>query len=131
MRGVFGAAALVVAVGLVGCGEADPHNKQPVSGTVKLKGQPVKEGQIFFEPAAGQQVAMNASIIDGAFKLARDAGLSPGKYSWKLLVLEKKANTAADDGDAGGPAPKNLAKGAGGTFEVVAGQDNKLDIAVP
>ena len=135
MRGMCRVAvfAVVCVVGLAGCGTSDPFNKQPVSGMVKLKGQPVKTGQIFFEPAAGQQVATNATITDGVFRLTREQGLSPGKYTWKLLVLDKPAVAGPDGADVGGPAPKNLVptKDNGGSFEVQTGQETKLDIAIP
>lgn len=133
MRGVSCAAAITAMVGLFGCGSGDPFNKQPVGGSVTIKGQPVKIGQIFFEPAAGQQVATNAQIVDGAFKLTKEQGLSPGKYSWKLLVYDRQPNNDAANPGPSGPEPKNIvpAKDNGGTFDVKAGEETKLDISIP
>jgi hypothetical protein len=123
------------AVVAAGCSPTDPFNRQPVSGTVSLKGKPVKTGQIFFEPAAGQQLASNATITDGAFTMTREQGLSPGNYHWKLLVLDGPMPVNPDGGDAAGygPAPKNSvpAKANGGVFEVKDGVETKLDIAIP
>ena len=121
-------------VALAGCGEADKHNKQALSGTVKFKGKPVAKGQIFFEPAAGQQVQTDRGVVDGQFKLTKADGLSPGKYMWRLVVWDREVvSREPGSGDLGGPQPKNLIpdKDNGKTFEVKAGEDNKLDIDIP
>lgn len=114
-----------------GC-SSDKFNRQPVSGTVTLKGKPVEYGQIFFEPAEGQQWATNAGIENGKFSLSREQGLSPGKYSWKLNVPDRIVKGEPGGGDGGG-AVKNLVpdKANGGTFEVKANGENKLEIAIP
>jgi hypothetical protein len=131
-------AGVFILLCLIGCSPRDPFNRQPVSGTVTLNGKPVKSGQIFFEPAAGQQVATNSTITDGRFQMTREEGLSPGNYHWKLLVLEGAMAVNPEGGDAAGygATPKNAvpAKANGGVFEVkeVRGTDGtKLDIAIP
>lgn len=118
---------------VVGCGKSDPFDRQAISGTVTLKGQTVKVGQIFFEPAAGQGTGTNAGITDGKFALTKAQGLSPGKYTWRLLVLDRIPSGEPGGADVGGPTPKNLvpAKENGKEFEVKAGAENKLDIAIP
>jgi hypothetical protein len=126
-------AALILAV-VIGCGKDDKHNKQAVSGSVTFKGQPVKVGQLFFEPAAGQQVATNAGVEDGKFKMTKAQGLTPGKYTWKLVVFDRIAKGAEPGGaDTGGPAPKNLIPPSenGKTFEVLDGKETILDIVIP
>jgi hypothetical protein len=128
------AVAFMAAGGLVtvaGCGPSDPFNRQPVTGTVTLKGKPVAYGQIFFEPLDNQGVGTNAEVKDGKFELAKKEGLSPGKYRWMLSVLDR-IPTEPGGADTG-PAPKNLvpAKDNGKDFEVKAGAENKLDIVIP
>lgn len=126
--------SLVFSVGLAclvaGCGKKDPFNKQPVSGSVSLKGKPVANGALYFEPSEGQGTATNVTVTNGTFALTKETGLSPGKYVWRLNVFE---NAGGEGGGADtGRAMKNLVpeKENGKTFEVKEG-DNKLDIAIP
>jgi hypothetical protein len=70
----------------VGCGgAADNLPRQPVSGTVKFKGQPLKTGLIEFQPAGpGMATAGAAAITDGSYSIARAEGLQPGKYEVRI-----------------------------------------------
>jgi hypothetical protein len=71
----------VLACLLIGC-SGDPLGRQSVSGTVRLDGQPLDHGSIRFEPQnAAVRVAGGAVIIDGAFSLAKEQGLPPGRYA--------------------------------------------------
>jgi hypothetical protein len=74
----IGACALVVGL-LAGCGDKY-GGRVEVSGTVKLKGQPLKAGVIVFEPKGGQGTSATAPITGGSYKLPRESGLKPGKY---------------------------------------------------
>ena len=65
---------------LTGC-STQPDGRVEVSGTVKLKGQPIKDGAIvLFEPLENQDTAGNATVAGGAFTIPRTTGLKPGKY---------------------------------------------------
>ena len=49
--------------GVVPTGCSDPHGgRVEVAGTVKLKGQPVKDGTVAFEPLDGQPTRATTSV---------------------------------------------------------------------
>jgi hypothetical protein len=62
-----------------------------VSGTVTLKGQPIKDGAIvMFEPLENQGTAGNATVAGGAFTIPRATGLKPGKYLIRVTAGDGK-----------------------------------------
>src|SRR3954469_7564615 len=87
--------ALVTAVGLAalaGCGEST-DGRQEVSGTVKLKGEPIKDGAIImFEPLENQGTGGNATVTGGAFLIPRANGLKPGKYLVRVTAGDGKTS---------------------------------------
>jgi hypothetical protein len=77
----------VAATALVaGCGgAADTLPRQPVSGTVKFKGEPLKSGMIQFQPdSPSVTTAGGSGVIDGKYAVPRSEGLVPGKY--KVMI---------------------------------------------
>ena len=103
----FGAAILTAAVLVAGC--SDTHDgRMEVSGAVKLKGQPIKDGAIvLFEPLDNQDTGGNATVTGGAYAIPRAAGLKPGKYLVRV--------TAGDGRTAVNPVDPNAPPGPGGT----------------
>lgn len=81
-----------------GCGgEADPLPRQPVSGTVTLKGVPLPAGMIQFQPTSpGEVTAGGAGISNGNYSIAKVEGLVPGTYR----VTITSGPTAAQPADA-------------------------------
>jgi hypothetical protein len=99
---VIGVVVIVIAT-LAGCGE-ETGGRLPVSGTIKLKGQPVANGSIFFEsepPASG--VFTGGPITDGKYELKASQGLLPGKYIVRISVPESTAQPAEPGGEPGPP----------------------------
>jgi hypothetical protein len=92
---------------LVGC--SDEHaGREAVSGTVKLKGQPIPDGAIvMFEPLENQDTAGNATVIGGEYSVPRATGLKPGKYLVRI--------TAGDGKTAVNPTDPDSPPGPGGT----------------
>lgn len=78
-------------VALAGCGTDDPLNRQPVSGTVSLDGQPLANGTIEFQPLK-KGVGSGAVIEKGEFVIPAAKGLPPGEYIVRV-------SAAADDGE--------------------------------
>jgi hypothetical protein len=74
---------LAAALGLLaaaGCGgPADPFERFPAEGAVTLDGAPLKAGTILFVPEK-EGAASTADVKEGAFRLAKSEGLSPGPY---------------------------------------------------
>lgn len=94
---------------VVGCGDKY-GGRVEVTGTVKLKGQPIKDGAIvIFEPLDGQDTAANATATGGGYAIARQNGLKPGKYLVRVTAGDGKTAVNPVDPEAG-PGP-----GGGGT----------------
>src|SRR5262249_51211635 len=70
----------------------------PVSGTVKLGGEPLKTGNIVFAPL---QVGRGAqgTIVDGAFSIPRGQGPSPGTYRVEIYSIQPTGKRVFDRGE--------------------------------
>ena len=109
---IVGFAALF-GTALVGCGE-DLGGREEVSGTVKLKGQSIKDGAIvMFEPLEEQGTATNVATSGGAFTVPRSNGLKPGRYLVRVTAGDGKTavnptNPDEPPGPGGGPGSTNI-----------------------
>lgn len=65
-RSGFTLAAALLAGFLAGCGDSGPVT-YPVTGTVTLDGQPIKEGEIAFRDTEGTVPSAGGPITDGEF----------------------------------------------------------------
>lgn len=82
---------VVALAGVVSAGCSDPHGgRVEVAGTVKLKGQPVKDGTVAFEPLDGQPTRATALIAGGEFSIPQPHGLVPGRYLVRVSVGDGK-----------------------------------------
>jgi hypothetical protein len=71
---------------IAGCSESH-DGRVEVTGTVKLKGQPIKDGAIvLFEPLDNQDTAGNATVTGGTYSIPRATGLKPGKYLVRVTL---------------------------------------------
>jgi len=78
---------------LVGCG-GDSLGRHAISGTVKLAAAPLENGMISFTPVDQGTTSSGGKITAGAYKLAADAGLPPGKY--KVTINAPKPGTGGE-----------------------------------
>jgi hypothetical protein len=67
---------LVVVLACVGCNSSESS----VSGSVTVDGQPLKEGDIIFEPADGQGSPAAGKIVDGKYTLK----IAPGNKKVRI-----------------------------------------------
>jgi len=78
------AACIAVGLAISGCFGGDELPRQPLSGLVKLNGQPLVKGRIILFPVGptipGNAVEGAALIRNGRFSIRRAHGLIPGKY---------------------------------------------------
>ncbi len=90
---------LVALAGLfVGC--SDPHGgRVEVSGTVKLKGKPISDGTISFEPLDGQPTRATAMLTGGGFTIPKPFGLVPGRYMVRVSAGDGKTAVNPVDPD--------------------------------
>ena len=105
-------AALATAATLLvvaGCGNDDGLGRRySVTGKVTYKGEPVKEGNIIFDPASPDGRHASGTIKDGYYKLStlgNDDGAFPGKY--KVAVIAKDVDTSKVLANAGGGAGRH------------------------
>jgi hypothetical protein len=61
-----------------------------VTGTVKLKGQPLKEGFISFSPLENQNTQAQVLIASGSYRMEQKHGLRPGKYLIRVSAGDGK-----------------------------------------
>lgn len=97
---------------LAGCGASSnaPEVGQ-VSGTVKYKGEPVKEGQVVFEdPVQGQLAAANLKS-DGTYVLTTaEGGLRVGTYGVTVTPVPFQADPVKKPPVVRPPDPVNIPK---------------------
>jgi len=127
---------LIAAVALAGC--SNPQNRQEVTGEVRLKGVPVADGVIQFEPLDGQPTGDSAHIANGTYRIPTAQGLAPGKYKVSIYAGDGRsgAGDASPDSPHAGTKPgqerippeyntkSNVVK------EVTAGGPNKFDFDI-
>jgi hypothetical protein len=89
----------IVLIMLSGC--ADPRHRQQVTGEVSFKGQAVEDGIINFAPIDGQETGEGAQIVKGKYRIPREKGLSPGKYTVRIYA----GNGQSGAGDASPDSP--------------------------
>jgi hypothetical protein len=130
-------AGLVALVGLGGCG--DPLNRQPVSGEVKLKGQPIEEGIILFAPMDSQSTGEGAKIENGKYEIPKNKGLTPGKYKISIYAGDGRSgqgNASPDSPYAGHKpgkerVPPDYNEKSKIIKEVTNGGPNKINFEIP
>jgi len=120
---------------VAGCGQDNPLNRQPISGTVTLDGQLLKQGRIEFTPVAAKGATKSGDVItDGKYELVAEKGLPPGKYIVRITAVEGGGTVDASQppGPGGGEAGKDLIPPKYNTqskeeVTVVEGQSEPLD----
>jgi hypothetical protein len=93
---------LLVVVFIAGCNAG--NGRLPVSGSVTLKGAPLKEGVIEFSSTG---ILTGASIVDGKYEIPADQGLSPGDYRVSITAGDGKTPIDSPDGIPG-PTGANI-----------------------
>ena len=138
------ALCLLALAGPLAAGCSDPHGgRLEVTGTAKLKGQPLKDGTVSFEPLDGQATRATAVLTAGEFTIPRASGLVPGKYLIRVSAGDGKTavnpvNADQPPGPGGGtnviskelvPADWNVKSKQ--EREVVKGGTNRFEFDIP
>jgi hypothetical protein len=72
---------VLILAAMFGCDSSDGLNRQAISGSVTLDGQPLSSGAILFEPATQETgTAVGATIRHGNFAISSREGPVPGSY---------------------------------------------------
>jgi hypothetical protein len=85
------AIALLVALGIPGCGGPDGPPRYPVEGTVTYQGEPVPVGRIVFEPDDSKGIrgpAASATIDEGRFETRPGKGAVGGPHRVRIQGYE-------------------------------------------
>ena len=97
----------LISLMLAGCGR-DFGGRKEVSGTVKLKGEPVNDGTIEFIPLSGNaETKSGAQILNGDYKIGAEFGLVPGKYRVAITAGDGRTS-AANPEEPPGPTGANI-----------------------
>ena len=78
--------AIAIAATL-GCGGESGTPQRPISGMVKLDGQPLGEGSITFLPTE-KGGAANAVLSAGVYRIRGSEGLEPGRYTVEIIAVK-------------------------------------------
>ncbi|MDR1385396.1 MAG: hypothetical protein LBJ67_16345 [Planctomycetaceae bacterium] len=120
----------------MGCGNSNPQGRLKIEGNVTLKGKPVSNGSIQFEPSGTQteRTQSGGMITDGKYSVDAAHGLVAGEYKVRITVMEEVPGSRVDDPDPmkAKVEYKDVAPPAFGSASVqkatvTAGQNNKFD----
>lgn len=116
------------------CGCGSKTGRQPVSGSVSYKGQPLDNATVTFFAASGPPGPLCGALVRrGEFTVPAEQGLEPGSYKVAVsmvvpggeLTPEEKAAGASPKGKESLPEKYNAATTL--TAEVKPGQPNRFD----
>jgi hypothetical protein len=80
---------LLALAGGWGCGSGDNLDRQPISGTVTLDGQPLPTGTVRLDPASAESgTQVSAQIENGKYSLSKSDGPVPGTYKVQITSIE-------------------------------------------
>jgi hypothetical protein len=124
----------------VASGCADPYvGLQEITGSVKLVGEPLKDGSITFAPIDGRGTQSGAPIVNGTYLIPRKNGLKAGKYLIKITAGDGKTPANEEAGNPGGSTnivsadliPDDWNTRSTREVEVKANSANKFDFEIP
>jgi hypothetical protein len=125
-------AALLTGAAAVGCSSSE-FELAPVTGQVTVDGQPFTQGKVMFAPVASGESrqagrpAFSRLGADGSFALGTyeaEDGAVVGEHWVTVIYIEPK------DAVPAAPAPAFSRVAVPQKVTVVAGQDNRIDIAL-
>jgi hypothetical protein len=130
--------AAIIPGTLGGCG-GDKRDRQEVTGYITLKGQPLDDGLINFNPLDGQETGDSAQITNGSYQIPKAKGLSPGRY--KVFIIGGDGRSGAGDASPDSPfagqrpgkerVPPEYNENSKVIKEVKSGVPNKFDFDIP
>lgn len=130
----FGMCLLIVTL-MTGCGSSNPLNRQAVSGTVSLGGEPIASGSIEFQPTGAGGTMSGAVITNGEYQIPLESGLPPGEYLVRISSADENAEPVEAPGESNKlavekiPAEFNSESNVNRTVE--AGKANVFDFEIP
>lgn len=124
---------------LSGCGGAgdDGLDRQAVSGSVTLAGQPVEAGTVQFLPDGGDPgtaIGGGAPILGGSYEIPAESGLPPGSYIVSISAPEGGPDLSEGPG-SGAKLPRETIPAKYNTAttlksQVKSGETNTINFAL-
>lgn len=118
---------------LIGCGSAD--RMAPVQGIVRLDGQPLSTGTVYFTPEKGGRSAAGKISSDGTFELSTfsegdGASVGVNRVSVIAFVGGSGGNSLDDTAERRSLIPLHYTspEGSNITFDVKSGEINRPEI---
>ena len=93
-----------------GCSDRDDLPRRAVSGTVTLDGQPLDGGRIEFQPTDSAGLATGSAIEQGSYRIAREAGPTPGRYRVNISAASETKEAAEPQDSSPGRAQPAVAE---------------------
>jgi hypothetical protein len=133
------AGRVTLAIGLLmlsaGCSDTS-GGRAAVTGTVTLKGAPLKYGTIEFQSQAPTPECFSGAIVaDGKYIVPAESGLLPGKYIVRVSSTGDASPVVEGPPGEAPPPPANVIPPEYSTASQVTldvtGDDATLDVAIP
>lgn len=118
---------------LVGCGDSNPLERQPVTGEILLDNVPIANGTIEFSPV-GEGTSSGAVLQEGKFEIPATKGLPPGDYLVRISAYNEEAEAVDLPGESNKVAeeliPAKYNTESEITFTVKADSENVFNLNV-
>jgi hypothetical protein len=88
---------LLLGLCLFGCSQNKTSGKVSVSGSVSLKGTPLADGVIQFEPLEKQSTSAAVPLVGGNYSISAANGLQPGMYLVRVTTSEEESKPVNPD----------------------------------
>jgi hypothetical protein len=95
------------AASVAGCMN-DYGGRKEIKGSVTLKGVPLDDGVIDFQPVGDAVTKEGAMITQGAYIIQREHGLVPGKYRVSITAGDGRTRAGANPDEPPGPTGANI-----------------------
>jgi hypothetical protein len=92
----------------VGCSGNNASGRVAVSGSVSLKGTPLSDGVIQFQPLEKQTTSASVVLVGGSYSISAANGLQPGMYLVRVTAGDAGESKAPDPNAPLSPSGSNL-----------------------
>ena len=137
-RSVLLMAAILLLSTFVACNRGKHLDLQEVSGSVSLDSQPLGNGTIQFSPLDKDGLASGSAIVEGKYRIPREKGLPPGKYTVRVSAADPSSAVPRPSGHGPGSEAPPLKERVPEKYnsrselraEVKSGGGNSLDFSL-
>ena len=84
---IFRSLVAITALEMIGCSSETGPSRFPISGTVRIDGQPLEAGTITFLPESNH-TAVSSDFTSGAYSIGSSAGPAAGRYLVEIVSVK-------------------------------------------